>query len=148
MKITQEIQDFTEAQKWDEDVKQDVYVILLEKEEGYMGNVSVEQLVTSIYNLRCLNGYRQEARRKELVEENIQAIEAFHGTDDTHDPLEYMGAEEILNKISNLSPLLYDTLSDLLDGMTPRQCAVIDKVDTNTIYQRIHAIKQELHNGR
>lgn len=147
MKITTEMIEFAEKQTWDDDARQDVYVVLLEKEEGYMGNVSVEQLVTSIYNLRMLNGYRQDTRRKELVQENVQAIERFHGTDDIHDPIEYMGAEEMLDRVASLSPLLYNTLHDYVDGMTVPEIAARHNTNNNTVYQRIHEIKQELHNG-
>lgn len=147
MEITQEMIEFAEGQKWDDDVRQDVYVILLEKADGYMKKASVPQLMTSIYNLLVLNGFRQDTRRKELVRENIQAIEMFHGTDDVCNPLEYLDAEALFDRVRTLSPLLKKTFYGYLDGVTPDQMAEHEKVDVNTIYQRIHAIKQELHNG-
>ena len=148
MHITPYMIDFAEGQAWDEDVRQDVYVILLDKPNGYMDNASVEQLMTSIYNLQVLNNHRQVARRKELVKENIQAIEKFHGTDDNHDPLDYLVAEQgLYARALSLSPLLLSTLEDYMLGNTVQEIAMNHDLDINTVYQRMYAIKQELQNG-
>ena len=147
MNIKQEMIDFAQAQNWDDDVRQDVYVILLEKAEGYMGDVSTEQLMTSIYNLRCLNGYRQDSRRRELMQENISAIEGFHGTDDNWDPIEYLEADAVLTRVNTLSPLLRKTLYAYLNGVSMATMAKHEDMDVNSIYQRMYTIKKELQHG-
>jgi DNA-directed RNA polymerase specialized sigma24 family protein len=146
MKITQEMIEFAEAQKWDEDLKQDMYVKLLEQPDDYMEGVGVESLMTQVYNRNVIDGARKEARRKELVQENVQAIEALHGTDDIHDPIEYLAVDNLFSRMHCLSPLLYNTLQDYVYGASIQEIAEKNNVDANTIYQRIHAIKKELHN--
>ena len=148
MDITQEMRDFAEAQKWDEDMKQDMYVKLLEQPEGYMDGVSVKKLMTTVYNRNVIDSGAKEARRRELVLENVQAIEGLHGTDDTCDPIEHLTADELLERIESLSPLLYNTFRCYVEGTPIQKIADDYGVDSNTIYQRIHAIKQEISNGR
>jgi len=147
MDITQEMYDFVESKNWDEDTKQDVYVILLEKDEGYLGDVGMEKMVTAIYNFRLASYYRKEARRRELERENIQAIAQLHGTDDVHDPVEYLEAEELVERLEGLSPLLKKTLGQYIDGIPIEEMAAVDWTDENTIYQRIHQAKKEILNG-
>lgn len=148
MEITQEMVTFAEAQKWDDDIRQDVYVILLEKPDGYMGDQTIESLMTAIYTFRKMDLFRQDSRRKALVMENLQAIENLHGTDGAYDPIEYVAVDELMDRVDKLSPLLKKTLYAHLNGVTVAAIAAHEEVDANTIYQRMHAIKRELHNGR
>ena len=148
MKITEEMIAFAEGQKWSDDIRQDVYVALLEKDEGYMGEVPVEQLVTAIYNFRTIDTLRKDARRRELLLKNLSTIEGLHGSDDCHDPLEYLAAEEVFDKIDALSPLLRSTLTRYVEGADVSDIAASDGVDVNTVYQRVWKAKQEITDGR
>lgn len=145
MEITQEMIDFAEAQKWDNDKKQDAYVALLEKPEGYMKDVGVKALMTAIYNFKVIDEQRKDARHKVLVQENLQAVEGLHSTGDNCDPFDYLAADAVLQRADELSPLLKKTLYGYLNGVSVADMAKHERVDANTIYQRFHAIKQELY---
>jgi len=60
-------------------------------------------------------------------------------------PLQYIVADDMIDRMSDLSPLLYDTLLDVaVNGLTPEQSAEEQGVSANVIYQRIHRAKEIL----
>lgn len=146
MEITNDMLAHAEKANWDEDITQEVWVKVLE----YTGKAPerVEAWLTTIYSNARNAYYTKEQRRRELELMNVQAMENVHGLDDVHDPLDYISAEELISRFGELSPLLYNTLRDYVEGSSVEEIAAKQGVDPNTIYQRIHQAKKELQDGR
>lgn len=144
MFISLEMIDFAERQSWDEDVKQDVYEILLEKEEGYMAGTKIEKLMTAIYNYRTVHLFRRDARRAELDIEHEKDIRELHSSAHTEDPVKYMEADLLFDRAEAMSPLLARTLRYYIEGYNAQEIAEKEDVDPNVIYARLYKIKREL----
>lgn len=147
MQITKEMVEFADSHNWDEDFKQDMYVKLLEQPDDYMEGVDFRKIMTTVYNNTLQDSKAKDSRRAELVQENVQAVEGLFTRGDNHDPFLHMEADELVKKAEGMSDLLRKTLQWYLAGVTVEQMAWRDSVSINTIYQRMHNIKQELHNG-
>ena len=144
MVLTNDMVTYCMSQPWDEDIRQDVFVRVLEH-EGRPEDVNNAWLSRIYTNLK-MNGFTTEKRRKELEQEAVAVLEGLQGKDDVHDPLEYLEAEQLIPELGALSPLLYNTLRDYVLGKTPEEIAEDQGVDANTIYQRIHQAKKEITN--
>lgn len=147
MKLTQEMIGRIQALNLDEDARQDLYEAILRYEGEEVENINA--WIMGVYNNIINNTRRQEAMRKELEATAVETLEGLVGDDDNRDPLEYMEAEVLIDKLINkLSPLLSRTLEKYLEGMTPEQIAKEEKVNPNTIYQRMWQIRKEVEEVR
>lgn len=144
MELTQDMIDFCESQKWDPDVRQDVYkrVLLSPEKEVHNG------WLTTVYNNLYKDSLRADLLHGALEEEFRDMIirQLGHDNGEGADPLDIlMGTEDMHNKLKLLSPLLLQTLIRVfLDGMPVAELAAWEGVEVNVIYQRIHQAKKIL----
>lgn len=145
MKLTTDLLDYCEGSlKWDEDLRQEVYVKILEAPDGTVINKG--WLVRVYENLRT-DKHRQDNNQLRLREENYDAIvQNLALTSPGDDPVDILTAsEEIQERLDGLSPLLKTTLEAVvIEGMTPEDVA--EEMDTtpNVIYKRIHDARHTL----
>jgi DNA-directed RNA polymerase specialized sigma24 family protein len=151
MQIPQDILRYIEKQwKWDEDVKQDVLVEIIELPEGTTVNKS---WCISRYESRRIDNIRQNENRARLNEEHAgEIMENFGVFEDKteEDILDYLSAyNEIQTRLQELSPLLRETVEGIvLEGKTPEQIAEAEGTTANVIYKRIHDAKQILQGNK
>lgn len=140
MELTQSMIQYCETQPWDADLRQAVYVKVLESPDIEVNN---SWLARIYHNLRT-NKTSIEKRRKELEVEFEEDIR-LHTVGEEHeypDPLELLIAlEEYEDSVKVLSPLLRATLELLIRGVPVAVVADREGVAENTIYQRIHQAK-------
>jgi DNA-directed RNA polymerase specialized sigma24 family protein len=146
MDITKDILEYCEKQNWDEDLRQEVYVKLLEQEEEVL---FPRTFIQTTYKNIWQNHRRIEERRVELVRENEEEIRNNFGLPKegkAHDPLDVLiGMEEVSERLDNLSPLLRDTVERVyLDGKTPEEVAKEDVEEVAAVYKRISRAKKLL----
>jgi len=143
MEITREMISFIEKQSWEEDLKQTVYLKILEATP-----VPVHHgWIVSLYRNAWLDDMRKSTRQKEILEENVGAVAENLGMrDTTSDPYDVLeAAEELHSRAESLSPLYAYTMVRLFfDGLTPEELAAEEGVDRNAIDQRVHNIKKAL----
>lgn len=142
MKLTQDVINIVESLP-DEDIRQDVYVKLLE------GNLPKPEnpraYIQTLYVNLLRDDRRKEKRRAELTHENARQLRNLVGDDDTGDPVEYMESEELSERVAELSPLLMKTLiRHELDGKSVEEIAEEEKVGAGVIYTRLHRARQQL----
>lgn len=145
MQIPQEILTYIEKQwKWDEDLKQDLIVDLLELPEDAQVNKS---WCVTWYNRHKVNESVKQNNRKRLEEENVDAILAFcHPNSRSDDPMDLLIAhEEMDERFDGLSPLLYDTLEAIeLEGRTPEEIAAENGESVEAVYKRAQRARKIL----
>lgn len=143
MNLTQEMIDYCESQPWDDDMRQEVYVKILEEPSKDVNHAFLSRVYTNVVK----NQIRDEARRRELMEGNLDEIRRTLGIDDLSADVveELSAAEEIIWKVKDLSHLLRATLYKMLiEGKTPDEVANDERTTPNVIYKRLHDIKQQL----
>lgn len=143
MKLTQAMIDYCESQPWDDDMRQDVYVKVMETPETEVNNPWLSRIYTNL----CHDEREKNRRRQELIDENIAEVRHLLGMDDIGPDVvdELEAAERLIWKVKDLSPLLRATLYNLLiEGMGPEEIADKEQVKTNVIYKRLHDIKQHV----
>lgn len=146
MQITRRVRKLVESNKnWDEDLKQDLYVQLLEAEEDpdliTKGNIN-QRYYHLAHNRRWVDNNRQR-----LIDDNIHAIRQGLGMKAVASPLddELSTIEEVKERFSTLSPLLERTLVRVvLEGASPEEVAEEEEVSANTIYQRVWQAKKQI----
>ena len=148
MELSKTLISIIEKHSLPEDLKQDLYVQLLETDDvEFEEPEDVFRFVNAyLHNLRK-NSAKVEANRERLRVENEETIrENIHPGAYADDPLdELIAVEEFDNKLDALSPLLRRTAEDLLlEGMTPEQLAESEGTTANVVYQRIFRIKEAL----
>ena len=153
MELTIEQINYVYSRKdWSNDTKQDVLLKALE----YEGAAHIDQIMSSLreefvpwitrVGQRIQIDATDKARRRaELQEENAQSMEGLHSDSDINDPLQHLEAEEMVDRINDLSPLLRDTLGQYIDGYTGKEIAEDQGVEPNVIRRRINKIKEELN---
>ena len=132
--------EYVEAHAWDEDLKQDIYVKLLELEDKEIDT----NYLSRMYSNARLDERRIEARRREIEVESVDYITSALGlVDEGCDPMDLMIAEqEVARKLKELSPILRVTLERVvIDGAEPEDVAVEEGTSVNVIYQRVHQAK-------
>lgn len=138
MKIPQEIVDYIESCfKWDEDIKQEVYLAILEKPEGYEINKGWCQ--STYENLRNRDA-RDERRHRQILQDNADSVRAtFFSENQADDPSDVLSADELVgSRYAQLSPLVRKTLEmHYIQGMTIEDIAGQEWVDPNVIYKRL-----------
>lgn len=146
MNLTTEQIAYLYDQPWDDDVRQDVIVKMLE----YEGEV--EHFMTwasTVYRNELDSQRTKAARRIELAMERVNDLHQLHGQDDVDDPIQYVEMELMYQRVDDLSPLLAQTMELLLvEGLNPQEVADKLGLEPNTVYQRIWQAKKEIQDGR
>ena len=152
MELTIEQINYVYSRKdWSNDTKQDVLLKALEYHGSNIGTLMSslrEEFVpwiTRVGQTIQIDATDKVRRRAELQEENSQSMEGLHSDSDTNDPLQHLEAEEMVDRINDLSPLLRDTLGQYIDGYTGKEIAEDQGVEPNVIRRRINKIKEELN---
>jgi RNA polymerase sigma factor (sigma-70 family) len=144
MELTNNQIAYVYSQKWDEDCRQDALLAALE----YEGEVKhYRTWISTVYNNLLKSARTKEARRQELAAERHTELEALISHHDLNDPVEYLEAEALANRVSALSPVLSETLLAYLEGTPVEEIAKGWETTENTIYQRIYQAKKEITNG-
>lgn len=138
MDIPQDILDYCEScYKWDEDMRQEVYLKILELPPGTEIN---KGWCVAVYNNLNASDKRMEHRHKELERENADAIRAvFYEDNQAADPADVIEASEALSsRFADLSPLVRRTLEQYyVEGLTVEDIAALEWVDEEAIRKRI-----------
>ena len=152
MELTIEQINYVYSRKdWSNDTKQDVLLKALEYTGINIGTLMSslrEEFVpwiTRVGQTIQIDATDKVRRRAELQEENAQSMEGLHSDSDTNDPLQHLEAEEMVDRINDLSPLLRDTLGQYIEGYTGKEIAADQGVEPNVIRRRINKIKEELN---
>ena len=152
MELTIEQINYVYSRKdWSNDTKQDVLLKALEYTGINIGTLMSslrEEFVpwiTRVGQTIQIDATDKVRRRAELQEENTQSMGVLHSDSDTNDPLQHLEAEEMVDRINDLSPLLRDTLGQYIDGYTGKEIAEDQGVEPNVIRRRINKIKEELN---
>ena len=152
MELTIEQINYVYSRKdWSNDTKQDVLLKALEYTGINIGTLMSslrEEFVpwiTRVGQTIQIDATDKVRRRAELQEENTQSMGVLHSDSDTNDPLQHLEAEEMVDRINDLSPLLRDTLGQYIDGYTGKEIAADQGVEPNVIRRRINKIKEELN---
>ena len=143
MQLQQWMIDYAEAQPWDNDLRQDLYVKLLEMDDK---EINTDYLSRAYTNMNT-DKMRVESRRREIEDESVHYICLALGWSDlVADPMDQMIAhEEISMKLKELSPLLRATLERvMINGLTPEELAAEEGSKANAIYWRVNRAKQIL----
>ena len=146
--LTQEVIDMAESQPWEEDLRQDFYVKWLESEKHDDEDIkNLRAYINTIYHNLRGSHIGVERRRRELEDENIEAITRELGlADNADDPMEVLIAEEhVAQTLKEMSPLIREAFDRVvIDGESPEDIAAQEWVDPNTIYQRVWKAKKIL----
>ena len=152
MELTIEQINYVYSRKdWSNDTKQDVLLKALEYTGVNIGTLMSslrEEFVpwiTRVGQTIQIDATDKVRRRAELQEENTQSMGVLHSDSDTNDPLQHLEAEEMVDRINDLSPLLRETLGQYIDGYTGKEIAEDQGVEPNVIRRRINKIKEELN---
>lgn len=148
MQLTAEVIEAVDSLTQDEDVRQDVYVKLLELENPpeLKNKTELRKWIATVCFHHKVDTIKAEARRQDIEETGGSTLQVSDA--DTADPMEYLTAEELVTKIDDLSPLLYDTLSGVyIDGLTPAELAKDQDVTEDVIYKRISRARDALLRG-
>jgi DNA-directed RNA polymerase specialized sigma24 family protein len=143
MELTQDMIDYCESQPWDDDLRQEVYIKVLEADEADVNHPWLSRLYTNA----LADQHQVSMRRNELMEGHIDEVRRALGIEDlSADVVEELSAvEEIIWKLKDLSPLLRATLYKMLiEGKNPDEVANDERTTPNVIYKRLHTIKQQL----
>ena len=145
MELTQLLIKAVEIAIKDEDVRQDAYVRLMEMDSL----PELKEPAKLVRYLRVMGAniqkdkYRSETRRQEIEQEGGSALRI--SDTDSADPIEYLVAEGVIDRIEELSPLLLDTLTDVyLNGKGISELAKDEGVSTAVIYKRISRARESL----
>jgi DNA-directed RNA polymerase specialized sigma24 family protein len=144
MQITPEIITWVEQAGPDADLRQEVYVKVLEAAD--------EQEVTAawiglVYHHLMLDEKRREKRQSDLRQDNAEQIRQNFGWEgQAADPLEeYMAQHDMQVKLKDLSDMQRRTLNYLvIEGLAPEKIALAEKTTANVIYKRLYDIKKLL----
>jgi DNA-directed RNA polymerase specialized sigma24 family protein len=131
---------------WDDDLRQEFYVKWMESDIPTLpaDDAAVSSYINKMYLNLKFNAHSIGARRAELLYDNADEVVRNTAPEQGDDPMDIcMAQEEISDRLTALSPLLYDTLvSHAVHGWTAEEIACMDQVSSNTVYQRIHKAKQ------
>lgn len=147
MELNTDMIAYCEEQPWDDDGRQDVYEKILTYEGTHeTSNNWLSRLYTNVMKDRA----RVNERRLELEKEAKVTLLGLIGDDDTRDPSEYLAAEEAMDRLCAMSPLLYHTLRSYLFGVPIKDIARGGDTTEAVIYKRIQRAKDIIGdtNGR
>lgn len=129
---------------WAEDLAQDALVALMEREaEGKIENKFVAfALIKQFVFHKSMSFLSKETRRREIEHEHGGSINRTLTGQSAEslsaDPFDGIALDEALERLENLSPLLYHTTHlHYIDGLPVVEIATMLEVDVNTIYQRL-----------
>lgn len=149
--LTQEMMDIVEDLKIDEDLKQDLYLEILESDrepKDFSSKKHLKAYVLSYYGYLRANRQKVEANRRRILAENEETVrDTYTGnSNEADDPYDILAAADgVEDRLDGLSPLLRTTLeSVVLDGRTPEEVAAVEGTTANVIYKRIHDAKRIL----
>lgn len=143
MEIPQWMVAYMEEKSWDDDIRQDMYVRLLEMDDKQINKT----YLCLMYSSLVANKASVDNRRAEIVQDNVNAIRSALGMDaEAADPMDVLELEEELSSaLVGLSPVLFETLERaIINGESPEDLAEEEGVEPNTIYQRVWKVKQQL----
>jgi DNA-directed RNA polymerase specialized sigma24 family protein len=144
MRLTKEMIDYCESQPWDDDLRQDVYVKVLESAEtNPVNNAWLSRIYTNLEH----DNRKVQDRRREIERDNSDSVIAALGMQgNSADALDIlMCNQEFEVKYKEMSSLLRGTLDSLVDdGMSVAELAEVEDVSENVIYQRVWEIKKAL----
>ena len=129
---------------WDEDLKQDLIVKILELPEDYEIN---KGWCVRAYNNMLQNRARDNARRRELLQHNEDTVRGnFYDDNQAADPSEVLSAiEEMDDRMDQLSPLVKKTMiMHYVDGLTVEDIAGKEWVEPKAIYERLRVGRNTL----
>lgn len=148
--ITEQIIAIVTRMKGDEDIKQDLYVKILERENElvFIDDNHARNFLSLMYYHLWHNKKWVEDNRARLREENEDTIRALYtnNQETIHNPLNVlMSQQEIVGKLKHLSPLLRQTLEKLsIMGHSAERIAKEEGTSPNVVYQRIHQARKLL----
>jgi len=147
MTLTQKIIDLIDRLSFTEDVRQDLYVKILSMDADKVPEFESDDHLRSWlarigYNVKMKEVAREASRRGN----EHKAAEAWLFSDsDNADPLDYLEAEGVIDKIDDLSQLLRETLAALyIDGDSVADMAAQQNVTEDVIYKRISRARKLL----
>jgi len=147
MELTNELIEFCESQKWDNDIRQDVYDKLLHLDDKYLLIEDVKSYASTIYKHCVYTAFEKARRRLELLDEHDGQVRTNLGyaKSNSSDPADILvGTADMEAKLKDLSPLLRATLEGVVRGENPEEQAAKEGVNVNVIYKRIQRIKEVL----
>ena len=145
MEIPQDLLQYCEScYKWDDDRRQEVYVKILELEDGTEIN---KGWCVEVYQNLASNTRRDEENRTQLRADNYDAIVRNLGlagqADDPSGILE--SDDEILTKLDSLSAVLRDTLIEYyVEGRSPEDVAEANNENVEAVRKRITRARNQL----
>jgi DNA-directed RNA polymerase specialized sigma24 family protein len=141
--ITQYI-SMIEALPLDQDMRQDLYVSLLELDElpaFENDNRAQAYFVISARHIRANNTWKL-TNRKRLEGRAADIMEGWVGNDN-NDPFDYLTAEDMVRRVGGLSDILYNTVYYIyIDGLTPDEVAEANGENVDAVYKRIERAKK------
>ena len=145
MELRQDIIDYCERQwSWDDDVRQDLYVKILEIEEPIEINYG---WCVEVYNNMVKNNIRDEQNRARLREDNYDEIVKNLGLLNEPDDPQYEAEvdEDIVIKLNGLSAALRDTLIQYyVEGRSPEAIAALGNENVEAVRKRITRARNQL----
>lgn len=145
MEIPNDIMEYVEScWRWDDDMRQDVYMKILDLPDGTEIN---KAWCVKVYENLKEDARKVEARRVELRRDNHALIVSRLGLDSAADtPEGVLAAEAAATRIlRELSPLLRATAEQhYMEGMTPEEIADAEGVDSAAIYKRLQRVRDHL----
>lgn len=145
MDITPHMIKYCEKHFKDDDLRQDLYVKLLEMDEPDEWD---DNWLTRMYTNLRIDQRRKEMRRREILTEfrDLVASSTTGHTGVAPDPADVLEHEEEMNqRLEELSDMQLNTLNELyFEGLTPEELAEKEGVARNAIDQRVHNIKKAL----
>jgi len=143
MQLTPQMIAFCEKQKWDEDLRQEVYVKVLECDVA----ATHDGWLSTIYSNLLTDKRRATKLHADLIQAHYDTIVKTLALDGTNaDPMDIRDSEQQIEvRLKDLSYLLRATLDlVLIEGYTPEELAEREGTTANVIYQRIHQARKLL----
>jgi len=143
MQLTPQMIAFCEKQKWDEDLRQEVYVKVLECDH----TETHDGWLSTIYSNLLTDKRRATKLHADLIQAHYDTIVKTLALDGTNaDPMDIRDSEQQIEvRLKDLSYLLRATLDlVLIEGYTPEELAEREGTTANVIYQRIHQARKLL----
>lgn len=135
MEVTNKMIEYCEAQPWDDDLRQEVYLKVLEAEEADVNTAWLSRIYTNLF----LNTLRDITRRHDLRTDHSEEIVDLMGLGDTdNDPMDRLIAHETVQEnLDSLSPLLRDAVQAIaIEGRDVAKFAKEEGVGERAIYLR------------
>lgn len=150
MEITQDLLETINSMRFPDDLKQDLCVYLLERDEPlpeFANRWQLREYISVSLLHRRQNDDRKEMNRRRLLDENAeQVVQNLSLGRAENDPVEILsGQEDILIKLDSLSPLLRDTMiQHYVEGRSPEDIASIGNENVEAVRKRITRARNTL----